>query len=317
MIRRRTALMLPLAAPALAQPEWPNRSIRLIATFEPGGGADQSARALAAQLGPLLGQSVVVENRTGAAGNIGTEAMVRANDGHTFLYASTGPITYHHILFRNLPFDPLRDLLPIAFAAHSPNIIGARADLPWRNINDLVAAARRTPGAINYGSAGIGTTQHLTMELLQARANIELTHVPYRGGAASLRDLLGGRLELAVLTGSGAAPIREGRVTALAVTGNGRIPVIADVPNMIEQAFPDFVATAWYGVVGPANTPAEIVRRMSDAVTRVTQDEGFNARMRDITFEAATMDTAAFTRFIHAERAKWEPIVRRLAGSMG
>ncbi|HEY8610906.1 MAG TPA: tripartite tricarboxylate transporter substrate binding protein [Roseomonas sp.] len=310
------ALALPmLGRPAWAQ-EWPTRPIRLIATFEPGGAADQLARGLAAMMGPELGQNVLVENRTGAAGNIGTELVARATDGHTLLLCSTGPMSYHHILFRTLPFDPLKDFTPVGFAAHSPNILAARKDLGWTRLDQVLAAARAAPGRLNFGSAGIGTTQHLAGELLQEVTGIELTHVPYRGGAPALRDLLGGRLELLVTTGSGADMMREGRITPIATMGTTRLPALPETPTMQEAGLRDFSATAWYGVVGPAGMSAPVVARLSAALRAALENPGFAAQMRDQTMEVEPGTPEAFAAFIAAERQKWEPVARRMAGTM-
>lgn len=310
------ALALPATVrPAWAQ-EWPNRTIRLIATFEPGGAADQLARALAAAMGAELGQTVVVENRTGAAGNIGTELVARATDGHTFLLCSTGPMTYHTILFRSLPFDPLKDFTPIGFAAHSPNILAARNDLGWKTLDQVLAAARAAPGKLNYGSAGNGTTQHLAGELLQDATGIRLTHVPYRGGAPALRDLLGGQLELLVTTGSGANMMREGRITPIATMGTTRLAALPDVPTMQEAGLRDFSATAWYGVVGPAGLPAPVVARLSGVLQAALRDEVLAARMRDQTMEVQPTTPRAFAEFMAAERRKWEPVARHFAATM-
>ncbi|MBP0443519.1 tripartite tricarboxylate transporter substrate binding protein [Roseomonas sp. SSH11] len=300
---------------ALAQ-EWPNRPVRLIATFAPGGAADQLARDLAQMMGPELGQTVVVENRTGAAGNIGTEQVARATDGHTFLLCSTGPMTYHPILFRSLTFDPLKDFTPIGFAAHSPNILAARKDLGWTRLDQVLDAARAAPGRLNYGSAGSGTTQHLAGELLQEVTGISLTHVPYRGGAPALRDLLGGQLELLVTTGSGANMMREGRITPIATMGSTRLAALPDVPTMHEAGLVNFSATAWYGVVGPAGLPDPVVARMSGALQKALRDPGLAARMRDQTMDVETMTPEAFAAFMTAERQKWKPVAERLAGTM-
>jgi tripartite-type tricarboxylate transporter receptor subunit TctC len=321
MLRRRqvlagaAALSLPALRPASAQ-AWPNRPVRLIATFEPGGAADQLARALAAGMGPELGQTVVVENRTGAAGNIGTELVARATDGHTFLLCSTGPMAYHHILFRSLPFDPQTDFTPIGFAAWSPNILAARNDLGWKRLEDVLAAAKAAPGKLNFGSAGTGTTQHLAGEMLQEAAGIRLTHVPYRGGAPALRDLLGGQLELLVTTGSGANMMREGKITPIAIMGDRRIAALPDTPTMQESGLRDFSATAWYGVVGPAGLPAPTVSRISAALQAALKDEVLIARMRDQTMDVQSGTPDQFASFIASERQRWRPVAQHFAGTM-
>lgn len=308
-----TLLLLPRASWGQ---QWPSRPLRLICTFSPGGAADMLARGIAALMPEDLGQNVIVENRTGAAGNIGTEMLARATDGHTILLASTGPLSYHHILFKKLPFDPLKDIAPVGFVAHSPNILVTRNDSGWKTLEEVVAAARKRPGELTIGSSGIGTTQHLTGELLQQMADIKLIHVPYRGGALSLQDLLGGRLDLNVTTGSGASTIRDGGITALGVTGATRIPAIPDIPTMVEQGYPEFVATAWYGIVGPASMPPEIVARLNGALRNALSDKSFVERMSNQTLDVQPSTAEEFDAFIAAERKKWEPITRPLIGTL-
>ncbi|MCW8085580.1 Bug family tripartite tricarboxylate transporter substrate binding protein [Sabulicella glaciei] len=317
-IRRRAML----AAPAVLLPgrawgqEWPSRPIRIVSTFEPGGAADQLARGIAALMGPHLGQTVLVENRTGASGNIGTDSVARSTDGHTVLLASTGPMIYHQVLFRSLSYDAQRQLRPIGFVAHSPNIFATRSDSGWTTIGDVVAAARARPDELTYGSAGIGTTQHLVGEMLQAMAGIRMTHIPYRGGAPALQDMLGGRLSLLVTTGSGASTVREGRLNAVGVTGATRIPVLPNVPTMVEQGFPGFVATAWYGLVAPASMPDAAVQRLNEALRLALTNEDFVARMRDQTLQVQATTIDEFARFMDAEREKWVPVTRNFTGSM-
>jgi tripartite-type tricarboxylate transporter receptor subunit TctC len=317
-IIRRTMLALPglaLGTAAKAQ-AWPTRPIRLISTFEPGGGADILARGLAAIMSEDLGQTVVVENRTGAAGNLGAEMVARATDHHTIYLASTGPLAYHHVLFRNLAFDPLRDFSPIGLAALSPNLLAVRSDRPWRTLQDLIEEARRRSGELSFGSSGIGSTQHLTGELLQAETGIELLHVPYRGGAPAVRDLVGGRLHMAVSSGSSAAMIRTGELRAIAVSGATRIPMIPDVPTMSEQGYPKLVATAWYGLVGPSSMPTEAIMKLHQALRRASSNPAFVSRMRDQTLDVQESSPEEFSTFIAAERDKWAPIARRFAGTL-
>ncbi|MDB5412491.1 MAG: transporter substrate-binding protein [Rubritepida sp.] len=315
---RRTLLAVPgFALPASARAQaWPTRPIRLISTFEPGGAADILARSLAAIMPEELQQTVIVENRTGAAGNLGAEMVARATDNHTIYLASTGPLTYHHVLFRNLAFDPLKDFAPIGLAALSPNILAVRSDRPWRNLQDFIEEARRRPGALTFGSSGIGTTQHLTGELLQAETGIELLHVPYRGGAPAVRELVGGRIDMAVSSGSSAAMIRSGEIRAIAVSGATRIPMIPDVPTMSEQGYPNLVATAWYGLVGPSSMPTEVVMRLDRALRRASSNPAFVSRMRDQTLDVRESNPEEFSSFIAAERGKWAPIAQRFAGTL-
>jgi tripartite-type tricarboxylate transporter receptor subunit TctC len=302
-----------LAARGARAQTWPDRPVRIIVTFSAGGAPDTLSRGLGELIAPHLGQPVVAELRQGAGGNLGAEATARARpDGTTLWMASTGPLCYHDLIYPTLGFDAERDFAPIAFVAHSPNILVVRPDLGLRSLGDLLAHARREPGGLRFGSAGVGTTQHLSGELLMQLTGIEIIHVPYRGGAFAVQDLLGGRLEMSFSTTTAINLIREGRLQALAVTGATRMPALPDVPTIAEQGIAGYAATAWYGLVAPAGTPAPVIQRLNVLTSAALGQAEFRDRMagQGLYFEPATPE--AFAAFIRDERARWRPVVERL-----
>jgi tripartite-type tricarboxylate transporter receptor subunit TctC len=316
MHRRSLAALaaVTLAAPRARAQAWaPDRPVRVIVTFSAGGAPDTLTRGLGDIIAPSLGQPIVVELRQGAGGNIGAEATARARpDGTTLWMASTGPLAVHHMIYQTLPFDAERDFSPIAFVAHSPNILVARPGLGERTLADLLALVRRQPGRITYGSAGVGTTQHLSGELLGVMANVEMTHVPYRGGAFAVQDLLGDRLDTSFSTTTAINLVREGKLVALATTGATRMAALPDVPTIAEQGVPGYASTAWYGLVGPAGLPREAVARLNALVNAATADAGYRDRMAEIGLYFDPGTPEAFADFILAERRKWTEVVARL-----
>ncbi|MBP0466090.1 tripartite tricarboxylate transporter substrate binding protein [Roseomonas sp. PWR1] len=300
-----------LAGPAAAQGEWPARSIRMISPFPPGGAADLLARALAEELTPLLRQSVVVENRTGAGGSVGTEATVRAApDGYTLVMGSTGPLAINPALQR-LSYDPERDLVPIALVAAVASVLVVHPSVNARTLADLLALARAEPGRLNYGSSGIGSAQHLFSELVKQQANVDITHVPYRGTGPAMVDTVGGRLTMMFDTTPTALPhIRDGRVRPLAVTSARRDPALPDVPT-IGETLPGYEALGWYGILGPAGTPAAVVERMNREVNALLGRAEFRAKLAAQGVEPMAGTPAEFAALIARDRARWGEVIRR------
>ena len=245
------------ARPALAQGEWPQRSIRMIPPFLPGGAADLPARALAVELTPILRQSVVVENRTGAGGSVGTEAAARSPpDGYTMVMGSTGPMAINPSLIR-LSYDPARDLVPMVPVAAVASVLVVHPSVNARTLPGLLALPRAEPGRLNCGSSGIGSAQHLFMELLKQQANADITHIPNRRTGPAMVDTVGGRLTMMFDTTPTALPhIRDGRVRAIAVAAGRRDPALPEVPT-IGETVPGYEALGWYGILAPTGTPAE------------------------------------------------------------
>ena len=300
-----------LAGNAQAQPAWPNRSIRMISPFPPGGAADLIARALAEELTPILGQSVVVENRTGAGGSVGTEATVRsAPDGYTIVMGSTGPMAINPALLR-LSYDPERDLAPITPVASVASVLVVHPSVNARTLAELLALARAEPGKLNYGSSGIGSAQHLFMELLKQQANVDIHHIPYRGTGPAMIDTVGGRLTMMFDTTPTALPhIRDGRVRPIAVTSARRDPALPDVPT-IGETVQGYEALGWYGVLGPAGMPAAAIARLNREVNALLANPGFRAKLAAQGVEPLGGTPAEFAALISRDRARWGEVIRR------
>jgi tripartite-type tricarboxylate transporter receptor subunit TctC len=300
-----------LACPAAAQGEWPQRSIRMISPFPPGGAADLLARALADELTPILRQSVVVENRTGAGGSVGTEAVVRSPpDGYTMVMGSTGPMAINPSLIR-LTYDPSRDLVPVVPVAAVASVLVVHPSVNARTLPELLALARAEPGKLNYGSSGIGSAQHLFMELLKQQANVDITHIPYRGTGPAMIDTVGGRLTMMFDTTPTALPhIRDGRVRAIAVTSGRRDPALPDVPT-IGETVPGYDALGWYGIFSPTGTPAAAVERMSREVNALLRRPEFIAKLAAQGVEPLPGTPAEFTALMTRDRERWGEVIRR------
>jgi len=309
--RRATMVLAAGSGGALAQETWPNRSIRLISPFPPGGAADLLARMLAEALGGPLGQSVVVENRTGAGGSVGTEAAVRSPaDGYTLVMGSTGPMAINQFLSR-LAFDPERDLTPIVPVAAVQSVLVVHPAVPARTLPELLALARAEPGRLNYGSSGIGSAQHLFMELLKQQAGVDIAHIPYRGTGPAMVDTVGGRLTMMFDTTPTALPhIRDGRVRPLAVTAAARDPALPDVPS-IGETVPGYEAIGWYGLLGPAGLPPAVVNRLHREVDGLLARPDFASRLAAQGVEPMRASPEEFTALIGRDRARWGEVIRR------
>jgi tripartite-type tricarboxylate transporter receptor subunit TctC len=316
MIRttRRGALAL-LATPALAQAQpWPARPIRIIVPFAAGGTTDLGARLIAEHLARPLGAQIVVENRAGAFGIIGADAVAKSPpDGHTLFAASPGPMAVNPFVYRTLPYDPERDLVGISLIALIPYVMVVPPQLGVRSVAEFVAMARARPGALNFGTSGMAS--RLTVEMFRALAgNLELEMVQYRGGAPARTDLLAGRLQLVIEQAPGfLEDVRERRLIPLAVGGTRRFSLLPDVPTMQEAGIPGYEANAWVGYAAPAGTPIEIRRRIAAEVDRVLQLPEVRERLASRGCEPVGGTPEDMDRFLAAERARWGEVVR-LAG---
>ncbi|MDN3563201.1 tripartite tricarboxylate transporter substrate-binding protein [Paeniroseomonas aquatica] len=304
---RRALLATPLAAPALAQAPWPNRTIRFIVPFAPGGPVEIPARFIAEQLAPILGQAVIVEARPGAGGALGIQAVVQANDPHTLL-VTTSAVAVLPALVRDPGFDPLRDLTPITLVTDGAMVILARPDTAIRDLDDLLAQARAAPGRISYGSSGAGSTTHLGGALLCSMAGIELLHVPYRGAAQAVNALYAGDTALMV-TGLGEAMphLREGRLRALAVTSAARVPLLPAVPAAAERV-PGYAITIWYAMLGPRGTPPEVVARIAAAVAPLRDGSALAARMAAAGIELLLDGPGPLAARLAREVPRWKQV---------
>jgi tripartite-type tricarboxylate transporter receptor subunit TctC len=325
---RRPLIAGLLALPAIARAQdapWPTRPIRMIVNFPPGGTTDIAGRIFAERLQARLGQPVPVENRAGATGNIGAEAVARAApDGYTVLSTAVSPAAINYALFgARMPYRP-EDLAAVGLYLRVPNVIMVHPAQPMRTIQDLVEAARARPGALNYGSAGSGGSPHMSMEMFKLRAGgLQITHVPFRGAGPMLIEAVGGRLEVAVDNiPSSLGHIRDGRLRALAVTGHVRSAVLPDVPTLAETVLPGFEATAWFGMQAPARTPRAIIERLGAEIDAIGKEPEVRARLAalgadppNLTPDGGT-SPAAFEAFIKAEIEKWAEVVRASGASI-
>jgi len=305
------AILLLMLAPAAAQ-TYPDRPIRLLVGFAAGGPADISARVLGDRLAEAWGQPVVIENITGAAGNIATDRVAKAApDGYTLLLAASATIVTNPSLYQKLTFDPVNDLTPISQVCFTPNLLVVPSELAVKSVKELVAYARAQPGTLTFGSAGVGTSQHLAGELFKTIAGIDIQHVPYRGIAAVLPDLLGGRLAMAFGNISAVLPlVREGRLRALAVTSRQRAASMPDLPTMIEQGFAGFDSTAWFALMAPAGTPAPIVEKLHRETVRILALPEVRKRFEDLGMDVIGNTPAEFSAVIAAETPQWAKVIK-------
>jgi tripartite-type tricarboxylate transporter receptor subunit TctC len=303
------ALLLSLGA-ATAQ-TYPDKPIRILVGFAAGGPADISARLIADRLTEAWNQPVVVENVTGAAGNLATDRVAKAAaDGYTLLLGASATIVTNPSLYQKLPFDPVKDLAPITQIVITPNILAVPADVPVKSVAELVAYVRAHPGA-SYGSAGVGTSQHLAGELFKTMAGIDIQHVPYRGIAAVMPDLLGGRLTMAFGNISAILPlVREGKLRALAVSSPRRSAAVPDLPTMIEAGFPGFNSNAWFALMAPAGTPAPIVEKLHRETVHILGIPEVRKRFDTLGMEVVGNTPAEFAAVITAETPFWAKVIK-------
>ncbi|MGG5888924.1 tripartite tricarboxylate transporter substrate binding protein [Falsiroseomonas sp. HC035] len=309
---------LAFAGPAAAQ-NWPDRPVRIVVPFPPGGSNDIIARQLAEALRPLLGQPVVVENRAGAGGNVGADAVAKAApDGHTLLLAAPGPLAINEHLFREMPFKPERDFAPVALVASVPIVLMVTPGLEALNVAELVALAKRQPGRLAFGSSGNGSTNHLAGELFKTMAGIDITHVPYRGAAPAMTDLVGGTIQMMFDNMPAALPqVRGGSVRGLAVAGTSRAAALPDLPTVADSGLPGFEAEAWFGLVAPAATPAAVLQRLQQACSQALADATLRTRFAEGGAEPGARLGAEFGNFLGAERTKWGRVVAASGAQAG
>ncbi|HKA44759.1 MAG TPA: tripartite tricarboxylate transporter substrate binding protein [Burkholderiales bacterium] len=300
-----------LAAPTAAAQSYPSRPIRLVAPFPPGGGADISGRILAEGLSPLLGQTVVVDNRAGAGSILGTDIVSKsAPDGYTLLL---GPITlaFNPALYRKLPYDALRDFAPISLVADQPNILVANTSIAAKSFKEFIALARAQPGKLTYGSAGVGTGTHLAMELLMMSQKVEMTHVPYKGAAPALTGVIGNEVSAFLSTFASALPhVKSERLRAFGVTSAARAATLPDIPTIAESGVPGYEYTTWYGLLAPAGTPRAIVEKLNRAAVDVLGSPKIAERYLGQGMTPIPSTPAHFNAHLKAETAKWTKVVR-------
>ena len=290
---------------------YPTKPVRLVVGFTPGGGVDINARLLASKLSELLGQSVIVDNRPGAGTNIANELVAKsAPDGYTLLVASPA-IAINMALYKNLPYDTLRDFVAVSIFSESPNILVVNASSSAKSVNDLLALARAKPGVLNYSSAGTGTTQHLAGELLKLRTGTSIVHVPYKGTAPSLTALIAGDVDLTFANVPAIIQhVKSGRLRPLASTGVRRSELMPDVPTMQEAGLTGVDMTVWYGVLAPAATPRDTVNILSEAIVKAARSPDIRQRLLDQGAEPVGSAPSEFDRILREEVTKWGEVIR-------
>jgi tripartite-type tricarboxylate transporter receptor subunit TctC len=320
---RRAALALAggalAAPPAHAQGDWPSGPVRVVVPFAPGGSTDVAARILAERMGQTLGQTVVVENRSGSGGLVGADAVAKAApDGYTLLMATTGLLAIAPHLYPQMPFDPTRDFALVSLAFSTDLVIAVSGGLPVRSLQEFVRYAKERPGSVSYASSGAGTTTHAATELFRLAAGMDLLHVPYRGSGPAMNDLVAGNVHLMVdQVASSIGQIKEGSIRALAVTGADRHPLLPEVPTVGEAGLPGARASSWGGVVAPARTAEPVVGRLSAAVRDAVAQPAVRQRMAAAGADPAASSPDEFVSFVRSEREKWGRVVREARITVG
>ena len=300
------------ASGAASAQAFPTKPVRFVVPFAPGGSTDTLGRALGQKLSDALGQQVVIDNRTGANGNIGMEIVAKAPpDGHTIVLGYIANVAIGPSLYQKLPFDPVKDYEAITLLATSPNVLVAHPSVQASSLKDVIALARAKPGAINYASASVASVGHLTGELLNNLAGMKMTHVAYKGSGQAVTDLLGGHIQLMFSGFSSVMPhIKSGKLRPLAQTGEKRSPALPEVPTIAESGFPKFEATAWYGVHAPAKTPKPIVNRLNAEFVKALKMPDVRDRLTALGFELVGSTPDHYASYIKSEIRKWEKVVK-------
>jgi tripartite-type tricarboxylate transporter receptor subunit TctC len=296
-------------AQAAAQPAYPARPVRFIVPSAAGGGTDIIARAISVKLGERLGQQFVVDNRPGAGQMIGIELAAKSPaDGYTILMAAS-TLAINPVMYKQVPYDPVRDFAPITQAATLPNVLAVHPSLPVKSVAELVAYAKENPGKLNFASAGIGTSPQMSIELLKSMTGIDMVHIPYKGTAPGVVDLLAGQVLVMAPNVLTALPhIKSGKLRALAVTSAKRSEALPEVPTVAEAGVPGYDSTQWYGVLAPSGTPREIVARLHDAIVRALRDPEVGKRLAADGAEAVGSSPEEFAAFIKSESEKWAKV---------
>ncbi|MBP5988405.1 MAG: tripartite tricarboxylate transporter substrate binding protein [Proteobacteria bacterium] len=299
-----------LALPAFAQ-AWPARPIKLVVPFPPGSSPDIIGRLVAEPLAAALGQPVVVDNKPGAGGNLGTGMVAKAEpDGYTLLFTIQGPLVTAPLLSKALPYDPARELAPVTLVATSPNLLVVDPKLGADTLADFVRVAKAQRGALNYGSVGNGSAAHLAMELFKSRAGIDLVHVPYQGFPQVVNAILAGQVQAGFMVpGIAMGQVRAGKLRGLAVSTLGRSSVLPEFATLAEQGYPGFEAISWQAVLAPAKTPAAIIERVSRELVRIVRSDELRAKMLSQYFSAAGTAPAALANLMGSERERWAKVI--------
>ena len=303
------ALLLLLAGPATAQ-DWPARPVKFVISQPPGASPDIVARFLADKLSRSLGQQVIVENRPGGQNVVGAQAVAKAPaDGYTYFFATTAAIVTNPLTFKSLPYDPEKDFTPVAMIAKSPMVIAVNPSIPARTLAELIAYAKANPDKLNFGSSGNGTTPHLAGELFNTMAGVKINHIPYKGSAPMVTDLLGNQVQVA-FDNTVIPNVKAGKLRALAATGTTRLAAMPDVPTAAEAGLPGYEAVGWMGVYGPKGTPQAIVNRLAAEIAKAMATPDVREKLAAQGFQAATDTPAQFDAYLRTEQTKWAKVAR-------
>ena len=301
-----------LPAAASAQAAWPSKSIRFVVPFAPGGSSEIVARSTAAELSKTLGQSVFVDNKPGAAGNIAMQEVARADDQHTLILGHIGTLAVNPYIFDKLPYDPGKDFKPVSLLAKVPSLYVVHPDVPAKNLKEFIAYAKKNPAKLSYGSAGNGSAGHLAFEYLKMTAEVFMLHVPYRGTGPMMTDLLSGRLDAAAVGAAAMLPfIKAGKVRCIATGSAQRLPQLPDVATVAEQGFPGFEMTQWYGMLAPATMPQDHLDKLAAETAKAVKAPDALKRLQGDAAEAIGSTPAQFAQFIAAEQARWQKVLKR------
>jgi tripartite-type tricarboxylate transporter receptor subunit TctC len=293
--------------------DYPSHSIRLIVPYAAGGGADSVARVVAKRVSETIGQPIVIENRGGGGSIIGTELVKNAPpDGYTLLLGQSGPISINPAIYKDLPYDPVKDFAPVSMTTAYPYIMVVSPALGVKTLKEFVALATGKPGELNYGTTGVGAANHLVTELFDSRAGIRMTHIPYRGTALAVTDLLAGQVQMVFADPISALPlINAGSLIALAVTSKERSPVAPGVPTISESGYPGFDAIAWHGILAPADTPPAIIRRLNEEIVAALKDLETRALLEQQAMQTVGSTPDAFASFIKQDIAIWKQVAEQ------
>ena len=314
LVSTAAAIVVAVAGPAQAQPKWPEKAVRLVVPAPPGSAPDILSRLLGQKLSETWGQPVVIDNIVGASGNIGTDRVAKsAGDGYTLLFNTIGPIAVNVSLFGDkLPYDPLKDLAPVSLVTRMPNLLTVNPKVPVNSVKELIALARKEPGKLRYGTAGPGTTQHLSGELLNTLENINLVAIPYKSSAQMTTDAIGGQIEVLFHNAQPLLPhVKAGTLRAIAITSAKRSPTLPDIPTMSEAGVTGFEITAWFGVMAPGTTPQPLIQKISGDVQRVVAMPEIRDRILADASEPVGNKPEEYAAFIRAEITKWRAVIKQ------
>jgi len=313
------ALCLALASSVgHAADTWPAKPVRIVVPFPPGSSPDLIARMLTEKLAQALGQPVIVENKPGAGGNIGTGLVAKAEpDGYTLGLSIPGPLAVNTVLYKKMEYDPFTELAPITLVALSPNVLIVNPSLGVNSVKEFIDYAKARPGKLNYGSVGNGSASHLTMELLKMQAGLDIVHVPYPGSPQVNTAILAGQIQAGFVVPGTAMPlVQSGRIKALAVTSSTKSPVLPDLPTVAEAGFPGFESSAWIGMVAPAKTPKPIIERLSRELVAIIHSAEVREKMQRIYFQAIGTSPEGLSELMRSERDRWARVIKQTGASV-